>query len=71
MNTNYCPKENFWLFVNSTDPLDQLKWLAETLQLSEDNNEKVYLSCSFNMILVLSYFLLTYKGSYNWSYSSI
>lgn len=47
LNTNYCPKENFWLFVNSTDPLDQLKWLAETLQLSEDNNEKVYLRCSY------------------------
>ena len=41
LNTNYCPKENFWLFINSTDPLDQLKWLSETLQKSEDNGEIV------------------------------
>ena len=41
MNTNYCVNLNFWLLINSTDPLDQLKWLAEILQESEDNKEKV------------------------------
>ncbi len=43
LNTNYCPKENFWLLINSTDPLDQLDWLAKTLQFSETNNEKVHI----------------------------
>ena len=43
LNTNYCPKENFWLLINSTDPFDQLKWLADTLQASEDNNELVHI----------------------------
>ena len=43
LNTNYCPRENFWLLINSTDPLDQLKWLADTLQQSEDLNEKVHI----------------------------
>lgn len=41
LNTNYCPKENFWLFLNSTDPLGQLEWLVNTLQECENNNEKV------------------------------
>jgi sphingomyelin phosphodiesterase len=43
LNTNYCPKENFWLFINSTDPLGQLQWLANTLQEAEDNDEKVHI----------------------------
>lgn len=43
LNTNYCPRENFWLLINSTDPLGQLEWLAETLQQSEDLNEKVHI----------------------------
>ncbi len=43
LNTNYCPRENFWLLLNSTDPLNQLDWLAKTLQFSEINNEKVHI----------------------------
>ncbi|CAF0958166.1 unnamed protein product [Brachionus calyciflorus] len=43
LNTNYCPKENFWLFLNSTDPLGQLDWLVKILQQSENNNEKVHI----------------------------
>jgi sphingomyelin phosphodiesterase len=35
--------ENFWLFVNSTDPLGQLAWLANTLQNSESIGERVHL----------------------------
>lgn len=41
INKNYCPKENFWLIINSTDPLGQLEWLVNVLQESENNNEKV------------------------------
>lgn len=43
LNMNYCPRSNFWLFVNATDPLDQLSWLAQTLQQSEIINEKVHI----------------------------
>jgi sphingomyelin phosphodiesterase len=43
LNTNYCPRENFWLLINSTDPLGQLDWLSKTLQESEDNDEKVHI----------------------------
>ncbi len=38
-----CPSLNFWLFINTTDPLGQLQWLANLLQHSEDNNEKVHI----------------------------
>ena len=27
LNMNYCSPENFWLFINSTDPLGQLEWV--------------------------------------------
>jgi sphingomyelin phosphodiesterase len=27
LNMNYCSAENFWLFINSTDPLGQLQWV--------------------------------------------
>jgi len=40
---NYCPSGNFWLYINSTDPLGQLSWLADILQKSEDNGEKVHI----------------------------
>jgi sphingomyelin phosphodiesterase len=40
---NYCPNMNFWLFINSTDPLGQLAWLADTLQKSENTGEKVHI----------------------------
>jgi sphingomyelin phosphodiesterase len=43
MNTNYCPQENFWLFINATDPLGQLEWLANTLQECENNGEKAHI----------------------------
>jgi hypothetical protein len=28
LNMNYCAPENYWLFVNATDPLDQLQWVS-------------------------------------------
>ena len=27
LNMNYCATDNFWLFINSTDPLNQLQWV--------------------------------------------
>lgn len=41
LNMNYCPALNFWLFINSTDPLNQLEWLSNILQEAENNGEKV------------------------------
>jgi sphingomyelin phosphodiesterase len=29
LNMNYCSSENFWLFINSTDPLNQLDWVSD------------------------------------------
>ncbi|CAM4785122.1 unnamed protein product [Rotaria magnacalcarata] len=43
LNMNYCPKENYWLYINSTDPLGQLQWLIQWLQYAEDQGEKVHL----------------------------
>jgi sphingomyelin phosphodiesterase len=28
LNMNYCAPENYWLFINGTDPLDQLQWAS-------------------------------------------
>ncbi|CAF3526154.1 unnamed protein product [Rotaria socialis] len=43
LNMNYCSAENFWLFINSTDPLGQLQWMIDWLQYAEDNGEKVHI----------------------------
>ncbi|CAF0932808.1 unnamed protein product [Rotaria sordida] len=43
LNMNYCSWENFWLFINSTDPLDQLQWMIQWLQYAEDHEEKVHI----------------------------
>jgi sphingomyelin phosphodiesterase len=43
INSNYCPIDNFWLLINSTDPSNQLDWLAKTLQNSENIGEKVHI----------------------------
>ncbi|CAF3066537.1 unnamed protein product [Rotaria socialis] len=43
INMNYCSRENFWLLVNSTDPLGQLQWLIDWLQYAEDHEEKVHI----------------------------
>lgn len=41
LNMNFCARENYWLMVNSTDPANQLQWLVQILQASEDKGEKV------------------------------
>ncbi|CAF4957422.1 unnamed protein product, partial [Rotaria sp. Silwood1] len=43
LNMNYCSEENYWLFINSTDPLGQLQWLIQWLQYAEENQEKVHI----------------------------
>ncbi|CAF1107836.1 unnamed protein product [Rotaria sp. Silwood1] len=43
LNMNYCAPENYWLFVNATDPLDQLQWFIQWLQYAEDHDEKVHI----------------------------
>ena len=69
LNTNYCPRENFWLLLNSTDPLNQLDWLAKTLQNSEDNKEKVKYLKNFDLKKKICK-LLSILGPYNRTYSS-
>uniref|UniRef100_A0A6G1S708 Sphingomyelin phosphodiesterase n=1 Tax=Aceria tosichella TaxID=561515 RepID=A0A6G1S708_9ACAR len=43
LNTNFCHSKNFWLFINSTDPGNQLQWLVHELQMSELSDEKVHI----------------------------
>ncbi|XP_077541220.1 sphingomyelin phosphodiesterase-like [Haemaphysalis longicornis] len=43
LNTNFCYIFNFWLFVNSTDPGGQLKWLVDELYDAEKAGDKVHL----------------------------
>ncbi|CAF0859177.1 unnamed protein product [Adineta ricciae] len=43
MNMNYCAEDNFWLFINSTDPLEQLQWMVNWLQYAEDHGERVHI----------------------------
>ncbi|CAF1215109.1 unnamed protein product [Adineta steineri] len=43
LNMNYCAEDNFWLFINSTDPLNQLQWMVDWLQYAEDHGEKVHI----------------------------
>lgn len=43
LNTNFCHSKNFWLFINSTDPGNQLQWLVHELQMSELIDEKVHI----------------------------
>ena len=35
LNTNFCQGENFFLFLDFSDPADQLAWLAEELLKAE------------------------------------
>lgn len=43
LNTNFCHNKNFWLYINSTDPGNQLQWLVHELQISELEHEKVHI----------------------------
>ena len=43
LNTNFCHGENFFLFLDFSDPADQLAWLAATLLRSEAAGERVHI----------------------------
>lgn len=43
LNTNFCHNKNFWLYINATDPGNQLKWLIHELQISELQHEQVHI----------------------------
>lgn len=43
LNMNVCYIYNFWLLQNSTDPMSQLQWLINELQMAETINEKVHI----------------------------
>ena len=43
LNMNYCTENNYWLFINSTDPLGQLQWLIQWLQYAEEHEENVHI----------------------------
>lgn len=40
---NYCNNKNWWLLINSTDPVSELQWLVYELQGAEINGEKVHI----------------------------
>ncbi|XP_007555851.1 sphingomyelin phosphodiesterase [Poecilia latipinna] len=63
LNMNFCARENFWLLVNSTDPANQLQWLVQVLQASEDRGEKVHIIGHIPPGLCL--------GSWSWNYYHI
>ncbi|KAM9846833.1 sphingomyelin phosphodiesterase [Aulostomus maculatus] len=63
LNMNFCARENFWLMVNSTDPANQLQWLVQILQASEDKGEKVHIIGHIPPGLCLS--------SWSWNYYHI
>eukprot|EP00163_Fabomonas_tropica_P002357 TRINITY_DN11784_c0_g1_i1.p1 TRINITY_DN11784_c0_g1~~TRINITY_DN11784_c0_g1_i1.p1 ORF type:complete len:112 (-),score=28.22 TRINITY_DN11784_c0_g1_i1:35-334(-) len=41
LNMNYCNNLDFWLLLNDTDPYNMLQWFIDTLQVAEDNGDKV------------------------------
>ncbi|KAJ7997559.1 hypothetical protein DPEC_G00230260 [Dallia pectoralis] len=63
LNMNFCARENYWLLVNSTDPANQLQWLIQILQASEDEGEKVHIIGHIPPGLCLS--------SWSWNYYHI
>lgn len=42
LNMNYGNSENWWLWINSIDPAQQLQWFVEVLTQAEKNGEKVH-----------------------------
>lgn len=47
INSNFGMRENYWLVLNYTDPMDQLQWLINELQKAEDVGVKVLLITHF------------------------
>uniref|UniRef100_A0A8D8RQQ1 Sphingomyelin phosphodiesterase n=1 Tax=Cacopsylla melanoneura TaxID=428564 RepID=A0A8D8RQQ1_9HEMI len=42
LNMNYCNNKNWWLLLNSTDPVKELQWFIFELQSAEFSGEKVH-----------------------------
>ena len=60
LNTQACNNQNFFLWVNSTDPGGEIRWLWETLLAAEKNGEMVYM---------FGHYYLAYSGCLKyWSY---
>ena len=66
LNMNYCSAENFWLFINSTDPLEQLQWVRAFFQ----ENLSAYSSRVSDDQLVTIRRRSWRKSSYYWTYTS-
>ncbi|RWS24750.1 sphingomyelin phosphodiesterase-like protein 2 [Leptotrombidium deliense] len=43
LNTNICDRTNFWNLYSPIDPYNQLHWMTDELQKSEENGENVYI----------------------------
>lgn len=43
LNMNYCNDLNWWLLLNTTDPLGELQWLINQLENAEVTGEKVHI----------------------------
>ncbi|XP_031340701.1 sphingomyelin phosphodiesterase-like isoform X2 [Photinus pyralis] len=43
LNTNYCHCRNWWLYINSIDPAEQLEWLVNELHKAEISGERVHI----------------------------
>ncbi|XP_023247075.1 sphingomyelin phosphodiesterase-like [Copidosoma floridanum] len=43
INTNYCNNKNWWLLLNSTDPVSELQWLIFELHGAEMSGERVHI----------------------------
>ncbi|XP_071093407.1 sphingomyelin phosphodiesterase-like [Haliotis cracherodii] len=75
VNNIFCYINNWWLFINTTDPNGELQWLAETLQKAEDAQEKVFIlghmptNCmkawSWNYYNIVSRYESTIVGQFN------
>lgn len=43
LNTQYCDRLNFWLYINQTDPDSALAWLTQELLEAEQAGDKVHI----------------------------
>lgn len=41
LNTNYYAADNYWLFINATNPLNQVEWVSHSELNQKSNNSKM------------------------------
>jgi len=46
LNMNYCTTDNYWIVINSTDPLNQLQWVRFFFNKKQISKYIVYLANS-------------------------